>query len=984
MPVLFRDHETRSAVDLATTGAARYAAEPTTAVWCVGYAVDDRPVQLWRPGEPVPQAFIDAAANPDWIVVAHNDQFERAIEEYILGPRYGFPVVPIERHRCSMAMALAAALPGALHAASATLDLPVGKDAEGARLMRTMSKPRKGGGWHDDPEKIARLGEYCARDVEVERALYHRLPHLSDAEQALWQLDAGINSRGFFVDTELAEAARKIVQAEQAAIEIEITRITGGAITSINQVAKMAALLRDRGHDVTSVTKQSVKALLARQPDGDIQRLLTLRQEGGRAAARKLDSLLAGADTDQRLRGCFRFHGAATGRWSGARFQPQNLKKPSIADLDGAIGAVRSGDLAKVRAFGPPVAVIGDLSRAMIRAKPEHDLIGADFSAIESRVLAWLADETWKLDTYRKFDSTSYPADEPYCVTASRILKRTVTPDDKAGRQIGKVADLALGYGGGLGAWRRFATSDTRADAEIQRNINDWRRAHPKIVALWKTLEKAAHRCIKTGLPSRLGTVAFEQRDAALLMILPSGRALSYPEAGLTAGRFENTFQIVFRDNAKGSFVERTAWFGTLIENLVQATARDLLAAALLRLEAAGYPIVLHCHDEAVAEVPKGFGGEEEFLRLMTALPDWAAGLPIAAKPWRRECYAESEAKPAIASSPPIPAPTPAPSAWLSTPEVAPSAGLPMSATKASVAPIVQANSEHVPLTDLISDIGADGKIVCPFHADKTPSCHIYDDHFHCFSCGAHGDAVDWLMEVEGLNRAQALKVLNRGGAIVVRRTIQPARDPAQTLQGALAIWEAAKPITGTPATRYLRDVRKIDVGALPSDAAALRFHAHCPFDASLEPCLIALFRDVISDEPAGIHRIALSGDVFDGAKVRRLTLGSWPRPRAIKLFPANGRLLVGEGIETVLSAQPLGLDGPVWAAGNKNNITKFPVVTGVDQLILLVDNDLAGIGAARTCRQRWMATGRAVRWIQPDIAGEDFNDILKRRRASC
>jgi DNA polymerase len=766
------------------------------------------------------------------------------------------------------------------------------------------------------------------------------------------------------------------VQAEQTAIDLEIAEITGGAITGVSQVAKITALLRDRGHKVTGITKKGVKALLALQPADDIRRILTLRQEGGRAAARKLNSLIAGADADQRLRGCFRFHGAATGRWSGSRFQPQNLKKSSLADLGAAVDATRSGELERVREIGPPLAVVGDLSRALICAKPGKDLVGADYSAIESRVLAWLANETWKLDVYRKFDSTGDPADEPYCVTASRILARTVTPDDKVGRQIGKVADLALGYGGGLGAWRRFATSDMRSDEDIQKNIADWRRTHPAIVGLWKSLERTAHRCLRSGLPSRSGNVGFEMRGTALLMVLPSGRRIAYPEAKLVAGKFDGTFQILAKDNAKGTWRDGKVWFGTLIENLVQGVARDLLAAAMLRLEDAGYPIVLHCHDEAVAEVPRDFGHVQDFLGIMLALPEWAGGLPIAAKPWRRECYAEPAnvvettevagpaiSKSVVAASRPTPAPAPAPAG--------------------KTLPTALENT--IPLPELIEGIDATGKVLCPFHADTTPSLHVYDHHFHCYACGAHGDDVDWLMMVDGLNREQAQAILaGRTAAVVASRPPKPARDPDQTLLGAHAIWNAAKSISGTSAIRYLADVRAIDVDALPQDDAALRYHPQCPFGIGrLEPCLVALYRDVLTGEPAGLHRIALTPGVFAGAKVERMTLGRWPRPRAIKLWPANGELFLGEGIETVLAAATVLGKRPAWAAGSAANISKFPVLRGT-QLTLLVDFDDAGVAAANTCRERYRRHGRDVRCLRPKQPGFDFNDIVRAIRAEA
>ena len=538
----------------------------------------------------------------------------------------------------------------------AALGLPVGKDAEGHRLMMQMSKARKARRgedpdavyWHDDMERRLRLQTYCARDVEVERELYNRLPPLSADEQALWQLDAVINARGFFVDLDLAEAARKIVLAEQAAIDAEITTLTGGAITSINQVARLGTYLEARGHTVAAgLTKRSVSAMLAHQPSAEVKRLLELRQQGAQAASRKLESLIVGIDADHRLRGTLRYHGASTGRWSGARFQPQNLKKAQTKDIDAALAAVRSGDLESVRAIGAPLAIVGDISRNMICAAAGHILIGADFSAIESRVLAWLSGEKWKLVVYQKFDETGDPQFEPYCAAASRILKRVVTPEDETGRTIGKTCDLAYGFGGGLGAWRRFDRSATYTDAQVESFKTEWRAQHPATVRLWQGLESALRRALRDqGRVVVFNNLAAEYADGnSLYLTLPSGRRLTYPEAHLEPGKF-GAPQIVYRDNARGGWTDQRGWFGTFTENVVQAVARDLLAAALVRLEAAGYPVVLHCHDEAVCEVLEGFGSLDEFLHLMTTLPDWAAGLPLAAKAWKRINYAKPQPAP--------------------------------------------------------------------------------------------------------------------------------------------------------------------------------------------------------------------------------------------------------------------------------------------------------------------------------------------------
>jgi DNA polymerase bacteriophage-type len=646
MPILHRDFETRSTLNLPDVGAWRYAGDASTDAWCIGYAVDDDPVQTWLPGQPIPEEFQIAATDAAWLVVAHNDAFESAIEERLLGPRYDWPLVPIERHRCTQAMALAAALPAKLKTVAAALHLPIGKDTEGAKVMREMAQPRKprpgedpnGIYWIDDPEKLRQLIAYNIRDVEVERELYRRLPPLSEAEQVLWQLDAAINRRGFRVDVPLAEAARKIVRERRGVINRELTELTGGRITSIAQVNRLANFLREHGHKVVGVGKRSVAAVLAHNPDADIARLLRLRQEGGKSSASKLDALLDSAN-DDRIHGALKFHGASTGRWTGHGFQPHNLARAQPADPETAIAAVQSGDLERVAAIGPPLAVIGSLSRSLICAALGKVLIGADFSSIESRVLCWLADEKWKLDAFRTFDATGDLALENYCVVASRVLGRKVTPADEEGRQVGKCTELAFGFGGALGAFRKIAPDADFTDAQVETFKRQWRTAHPRIVKFWGDLHRALLRAVRTSAPVTFKNLGAEMRDGYLYMRLPSGREIAYPEARIELTPRDDA--IVFKDNEKGKWRDKRGWHGKFIENAVQAIARDLLTAAMQRLESAGYPIVLHIHDELVAEIPEDFGSPEEFARLMAELPPWAEGLPIAAKPWRRQRYAK-------------------------------------------------------------------------------------------------------------------------------------------------------------------------------------------------------------------------------------------------------------------------------------------------------------------------------------------------------
>ena len=646
MPRLHLDIETRSALNLKKAHAWRYAGHVSTDVWCIAYTVDDAPVQVWKPGEPVPEEFHIAARESGWTVVAHNAGFERSIADRILTVRYGFPAIELTKWRCSMAAALANALPADLGIVAAALDLPVRKDEEGRRLMLRMARPRKprrgedpqgGPYWDDDPEHLARLFLYCANDTEVERMVHHQVPPLADSEQALWVLDQIINRRGFAVDTTLAEAGDKIVKARLAAINLAVVTLTEGKIERINQVERLEAFLTAQGHNVTGVAKRNVAAVLARNPGPEVEQLLRLRQEGGKASAAKLSSLLAGAD-DGRLHGTMRFHKSATGRWAGTGFQPQNLLRTTPADEDAAIGAVLSGDLDRVAAIGPPNELVASLSRSLITAAPGCDLISGDFSAIESRLTAWYSGESWKLANYCEYDRTGDAALEAYCVVASRVLGRGITPDDEEGRQLGKLLDLAFGFGGGVDAFKRIAPDSGYTDEQIQQFKQHWRKAHPATCRFWKRLFRILRHTVRTGKPTTLGKVGATMRNGNLYMRLPSGREIVYPQAHLVPGKFEDPDM----DNGKG-WRPAAEWHGTFVENLVQGTARDLLAAAMLRVTAANYPIVLHVHDELVCEIPENFGSVEEFRQLITELPTWADGLPFAAKVSRRKRYAKSK-----------------------------------------------------------------------------------------------------------------------------------------------------------------------------------------------------------------------------------------------------------------------------------------------------------------------------------------------------
>jgi DNA polymerase bacteriophage-type len=465
MPIIFWDVETRSTVNLETAGTWRYASDGSTEVLCVAFAVDDAEPKIWVPGEPIPSVFIAAAADPNWLVVAHNYAFERAIETRVLTPRYGWPCIPIAQQRCSMALALANALPGGLDAAAAALGLLVQKDVEGHKLMKKMSRPlprRKRGSapgevrWHDTPEARERLAQYCKQDVIVERMVYNALPLLSPAEQAHWELDAVINARGFPVDLALAMAARDLARGERQRLNAEIADLTDGEVTTIDQVARIRAYVERHGHQLSSLGKRSVSAVLAHAPEDAVRCVLELRREGARASARKLDRLLAMVDEDGRLRGTLRFHAAHTGRWSGRGYQPQNLKRPETADLDAAVDAVLSGDRERVRALGAPLTIAGDVQRSVICAAPGTGSSPA--TSRPSRAVCWPGSRA-SAGRSMCIPNTTAPATPRSNPIACSLRRRSGAPSPLTMKPVGSSARPTISRSGSAAAAAPGASS---------------------------------------------------------------------------------------------------------------------------------------------------------------------------------------------------------------------------------------------------------------------------------------------------------------------------------------------------------------------------------------------------------------------------------------------------------------------------------------------------------------------------------------------
>jgi DNA polymerase len=992
MRELFWDFEGRSAASLRLQGGWRWACHSTTEPLVVCYAVDNGDVEVWLPGQPPPTPFLEAAQNPHvWRSITHNAEFDHAVLAHVLVPKHGFAPIPIEAQHCSLTLALANGYPPELDLLAQALGLEYQKDRDGVRLMRQMSqprKPRKGEDktilhWVFDEEKLRRLIAYCSRDTLACRAVWRhpRLKPLNENERRIQILDAVINRRGVHGDRALATAARDMSVQERERINSALQQLTNGAIKTINQVALIRAEANAHGHAMTTLNKRSVSAVLAGEPSEHVRKLLELRRDGARASTQKYERVLGYMDdNDDRMRGTMRLHGSATGRWSGRGPQLQNLKKNESGIPLTAIEAVRGGDRERLRRFGNPLTVFADIARAVVSAGASNILITGDLSAIEARIAPWIADERWKILLYTDYDATADKAREPYRVLAAKMLHKDPASITLEERNKGKGAELACQFGGSVGAWRRIATEDNRSDAEILTDIHAWRAAHPKTTAFWHALTRAIRIAIRTGQPFAAGKILAEFNDGNLTLMLPSGRRITYPEARLVPNnKFEDGYpDVMFKDNAHGKWSDYRGWYGTFMENVVQGIARDLLAAALERFEARGIPIVLHVHDEVVAEVPAGSITEAEFLTILLEAPAWATGLPLAGSVWSGTHYFEP---PEESAAPPI-----GPiedtvekiiHAEASETEID---DIPEDAAELAKADdedfIAELEDSVAPLFDLVSvPLTTDNKTSCPFHeGDDTPSLHFYADHFHCFACGEHGNRLDWLMRGEEMTRDEAIAAIKDWNG----RAQRPAEDPAVKLERALALWEEAGSIQGTLAECYLVDARRIELAALSADLdQVLRFHPSCPFGPGLRhPCLLALMRNPMSDTPTGIQRIALTSAA---KKIDRRMLG---QVGAVKLWSAGLQLVVGEGLETTLAAAtrisyrraPL---QPAWSALSTGLLERFPVLPGVERLIILVDHDFAGKAAAAICAERWKRAGRTAIRLTPKRAGADFNDLI-------
>lgn len=640
------DIETFSSVDLGKSGVYRYAESEDFEILLFGYSVNGSPVRVvdLACGENLPEEIRKAISDPTVMKWAFNAQFERICLSRFLGMPTGEYLDPVSWH-CTMIWSATLGLPMSLAGVGTVLGLEKQKLTEGKDLIRYFCVPCKatkvnGGRTRNLPEhdwtKWERFKSYNLRDVETEIEIQKKLSRFPVPENE-WRnycLDQKINDRGVALDMELAHRA---VQCDNQYREFYLRQareITG--LENPNSVLQLRDWLWERGVELDSLSKNAVQDLLP-DTDGDVRKVLSLRQELAKSSVKKYTAMENLVCRDSRGRGLIQFYGASrTGRYAGKLLQVQNLPQNHLPDLETARALVQSGNFDALEMLYDSVPnVLSELIRTAIVPKKGCRFIVSDFSAIEARVLSWFAGEQWRLDTFTQ-------GGDIYCASASQMFG---VPVEKHGingelRQKGKQAELACGYGGSVGAMKSMgAVRMGVKEEELQPLVDAWRQANPRIVQFWCEVDRAAKTCVKQHVPTQAGRLRFEYQSGILFIQLPSGRRLAYAKPRMGENRFGGE-AITYEGVGTGRKWERLETYGAkCVENIVQGTARDLLALALLRLEQAGYPVVMHCHDEAICEVPIGQGSVEEVNRIMAVSPEWAEGLPLKADGFETEFY---------------------------------------------------------------------------------------------------------------------------------------------------------------------------------------------------------------------------------------------------------------------------------------------------------------------------------------------------------
>lgn len=635
------DLETYSEIDIAKCGSFRYIDDESFEILLLGYAFDDEPVTVidLTADEEVPADFLAALYDPEVTKTAWNCAFER----FGLWKHFG-RYCPPEQWSDTMILSAVCGLPLGLGEAGKALRLEAdeAKDREGKALIRYFCSPCRptkvnGGRTRNlpqhDTDKWALFIEYNRQDVVAERTIRKRLLRWEpdSLEHRFWCLDARINERGMRVDRELVHNAIAMDARYKAELTKQAVAISG--LENPNSVAQIKQwLLEQEGIEVPSLNKKVVAEVVSQLNGERAKQFMALRARLAKSSTKKYEAMERSACADAHIKGCFQFYGAnRTGRFAGRLVQLQNLPQNHMEDLAVARSLVRDNDYETVRLLYDSVSdTLSELIRTALIPEPGHRFIVADFSAIEARVIAWIAGEQWRLDVFRN-------GGDIYCASASQMFHVPVVKHGENGhlRQKGKIAELALGYGGGANALKAFGADKMgMTEEEMVNTVDLWREASPRVCALWRALERAAIRCVahKTPQVSAIGGIRFEMECGILWMTLPSGRRIAYYGAEYGPSRFHRdrralSYMGVDQKTKRWRRVE--TWGGKLAENVTQATARDCLRDTMLALEDAGYDIRAHVHDEVIISEPRDGRTVEDVSAIMGRELPWATGLPL-------------------------------------------------------------------------------------------------------------------------------------------------------------------------------------------------------------------------------------------------------------------------------------------------------------------------------------------------------------------
>lgn len=649
------DLETYSDVNLKKAGLYRYVQSPAFEILLFAYSFDGAPTQVidMAQGEKIPLEVIHALTDPQCLKHAYNAAFEW----YCLSKYMGAQLPP-SQWRDTMLHGLYAGYTAGLDATGRALGIPEDKQklTTGKALIRYFCVPCKAtkanGGRtrnypHHDPEKWELFKTYNGQDVVAEMEIERRLSvfPVPDFVQKQWETDLLINARGVAVDMDFCEGALELGETIRAQLTDEAVQLSG--LQNPNSVKQLAHWLSaETGDDITSLRKETIKELLGRDNADHVQRMLEIRQELGKTSTKKYDAIEAAVCDDGRVRGLLQFYGAnRTGRWAGRLVQVQNLPRTYTEPLEFARELVKGRKLDALRTvYGSPNDTLSQLIRTAFVAAPGNVLIDADFSAIEARVISWLADEEWRLEVFRTHGKIyEASASQMFGVPLERIKKGN---PEYSLRQRGKVAELALGYQGGVPAMRQMDTGKLLADLpdeEIKDIVDKWRNTNPKIRSLWYSFNDAAIRVIQNGGSLRVRCCTFAREcdcirgTTCMTVSLPSGRKLYYVEPSVGENRWGGPSITYMGVNDKNKWGRIETYGGKLVENVVQAIARDCLAQAIEHLEAAGLPVVFHIHDEVVIDTAAFDTNDamlDKVVKIMSTPIPWAEGLPLGADGW--------------------------------------------------------------------------------------------------------------------------------------------------------------------------------------------------------------------------------------------------------------------------------------------------------------------------------------------------------------